>query len=98
MIVEITKNSGECIKRKNAQSEFNISMRFLNWVIAAYLLALFLLLHTTLLYCGESHCVYPLESPPVSPEVGFQLRRAISVLLPFELKMMQKWTQWLVVG
>jgi hypothetical protein len=41
-------------------------MNILSWIIVAYLLALLILLHATLLFCSESHCVYLLESPPVS--------------------------------
>ena len=64
----------------------------------SYIFVVIVLLHGTLLYCGEPHCIVPFERPPVSSEVGYFIRRAISALLPFELKIMQKIAQWLIVG
>lgn len=70
----------------------------LRWVIVAYLMAALLLLHATLLFCSEDHCVFIMEKPPVSLEMGYQLRRGISAMLPYEMKTMQLWAQWLIVG
>lgn len=73
-------------------------MNIVGWLIAAYLVAILILLHATLLFCSDSHCVYVFDKPPVSIEVGFQIRRAIANLLPYEMKLMQTWAQWIVVG
>lgn len=73
-------------------------MNAITLVAGAYILATLILLHLTLLYCGGPHCIFPMEKPPVSPELGYQIRRAISALLPFEIKTMQIWAQWIIVG
>jgi hypothetical protein len=72
-------------------------MKFLNWVLAAYFLVLLLLIHSTLFFCGGSHCIIAVERPPLPDEVAYRLRLAISSLLPYELKTMQALAQWLVL-
>ena len=77
---------------------YNKFMSILKLIASSYVIAVLLLLHATLLFCGEPHCIVPFDKPPVAPAVGYQIRQAISALLPFELKMMQKIAQWLIVG
>ncbi len=73
-------------------------MKLINWFILSYVLAMLLLLHSTLFYCGGPHCIFTFERPPLSPEVSYRIRLAISAFLPFEINTMQIWAQWLVLG
>jgi hypothetical protein len=73
-------------------------MSIVRWIIVAYLFAALILLHATLLFCSDDHCVFLMEKPPVSAEIGYQLRRGISAMLPYDMKTMQLWAQWLIVG
>lgn len=73
-------------------------MKILNVLLIAYGVVLLGILHATLLFCGGEHCIVSFDKPPVSNQIAYQLRVAISALLPFELKLLQVIAQWIVIG
>jgi hypothetical protein len=73
-------------------------LHIINKVAIAYCLVLLLLVHATLFFCGDDHCVFFVERPPLPPEVAYHTRIFISTMLPFDMRTMQILAQWLVIG
>lgn len=73
-------------------------MRIIKVLVLSYITVLAVLLHATLFYCTQPHCLVSLQKPPLSITMGYHLRQAISKLLPFEIMLLQNIAQWLVAG
>lgn len=73
-------------------------MNLFNTIVLAYFLALFVLVHCSLLFCSEDHCMYPLAKPPVSREAAYYIRSGISNLIPISFKLIQQIGQWFILA
>lgn len=73
------------------------SMSLIKVLFIGYLIFVMVLLHSSLLFCTQSHCIIPLTRPPLSPEYAYYIRYALVNLLPFSIKTVQDLAQWLVV-
>lgn len=72
-------------------------MNLFNTIVLAYFLAIFVLIHCSLLFCSEEHCMYPLARPPISREAAYYIRSGISNLMPISFKLIQQIGQWFIL-
>jgi hypothetical protein len=72
-------------------------MNLFNTIVLAYFLAIFVLIHCSLLFCSEEHCMYPLVRPPISREAAYYIRSGISNLMPISFKLIQQIGQWFIL-
>lgn len=72
-------------------------MNLFNTIVFAYLLAILVLTHCSLLFCSEDHCMYPLARPPISREAAYYIRSGISNLMPISFKLIQQIGQWFIL-
>ncbi len=66
-------------------------------LLKVYLLAIIILIHCTLFFCNQPHCVLPIKTPPFSADVVLKMNFAMKCL-PFGMKTAQLIAQWIVLA
>jgi hypothetical protein len=72
-------------------------MNLFNKLVLIYFIIIFLLIHCSLFFCNEKHCIYRLKAVPVPLEWAYYMRLGISNLIPMEFKMIQLIAQWVIL-
>lgn len=72
-------------------------MNILNKFVVVYFVVIFVLVHCSLFFCDEEHCIYPVSTLPIPKEAAYYIRVGISNLIPLEFKLIQLVAQWLLM-
>jgi hypothetical protein len=72
-------------------------MNILNKIVIAYLIVVLVLVHCSLFFCDESHCLYLVSKLPISRESAYYIRVGISTLIPIGFKSIQLLAQWIIL-
>ena len=72
-------------------------MNLFNRFIVGYFIVIGVLVHCSLFFCTEEHCVYQVSTLPISRELAYYIRILISNLIPISFATIQIAAQWLIL-
>jgi hypothetical protein len=74
-----------------------IIMMFASFLARFCFIAAAVVLHCSLFFCTESHCVYPVDGNPLIARVALYIPSEFFNMIPIELKTLQLLAQWIIV-
>jgi hypothetical protein len=72
-------------------------MNLFNQIVVGYFIVIGVLVHCSLFFCTEEHCVYEVTALPISREWAYYMRISISNLIPVSFATIQIVAQWLIL-
>lgn len=72
-------------------------MKFAKIAVQLCILAAMILLHCTLLFCADSHCVYPVTDSVLMQKIATYFPIELFSIVPLDLKTLQLFAQWVVL-
>jgi hypothetical protein len=72
-------------------------MNIFNKLVVLYFIVIFLLVHCSLFFCNEDHCICRVSTLPISRELAYYMRVGISNMIPLQFKTIQLFAQWVII-